>query len=363
MARKPKGGEDQTWWSDPVEVPRADLPSAKKLRNRTKWYRRVVFSTVIMMPIVLLALFVALAGGGGEDAPTVSGRPPATQADAILAVKKWMAQTPSPLPNGEVISWDSYRKAKLPTGREALSDVDRLEVHTLTLTGGNGLLFHTQVQLAFGKSTGAVIVGEPSLVPLAPGAAAGSADSVSPWPTLEGSTATEGAETAIKAWAEAFTSGDPALLLNAVGDSRNGVSYVPLSGVTFSKEPTIGDVGALWGKDQSRNDPGAVPERMVVTVQFEGQWNGTEVGLSQQLPVFTYDLLIDRANTATPKVVAWGGQGSGVWLKPYSNAISGRVVAAPDAPETPDEAVEPGATAPEDTAPETPTEDAEMGGI
>ena len=341
--RKQKNqNQEQTWWDEPVEVPRADLPPAKKLKNRQKWYRRMVWGSVFMIGPALLAVFVLAAGAGNQDAPTVSGRPPATEADAIVAVKKWIAQVPSPLPSGEVISWDSYKKSKLPTGREKVSDVDRLEVHTLTLSGFNGLLFKTTIQLAIGKTIGTVVVGEPTLIPLAPGAeSGGSAASLTPWPTFTNSTATEGVETAIKVWSEAFTSGDPAKLLNAVGDSRGGVSYVPLSGLTFNNENLIlGDVGAIWGEDQNLNDTGAVPERMIVSVTFEGKWVGTAASISEQLPLFTYDLLIDRSNTAAPKVVAWGGRGSGAWLKPYSNAVSGRVVAAPEAPATPDPALE-----------------------
>ena len=336
MARKQKS-QEETWWEEPVEVPRADLPPAKKLKNRRKWYKRLVWTSIFMVGPALLAVFVLAAGAGNQAAPIVSGGPPETQADAIVAVKKWIAQKPSPLPNGEVVAWDSYRKSGLLTGKEAIEGVDRLEVHTLTLSGVNGSLFKTTIQLAVGKTIGTVIIGQPTLIPVAPGAETGGfQSSLTPWPTFARSTATEGTETAIKVWAEAFTSGDPAKLLNSVGDSRNGVSYVPMSGLTLSTENvSLGDVGAIWGKDQSPNDQGAVPERMIVSVTFEGQWTGTVVAVAEQLPIFTYDLLIDRTNTASPKVVAWGGRGTGAWLKPYSNAVSGRVVAAPEAPTTP----------------------------
>lgn len=318
---------NQEWWSDQEESPRADIPSAKKLRKRTTLYRRVIWATLFLFPVTLLALFVAVSNTGEESGPAFMGPPP-TEATAISSIITWIDQKPSPLPGGRVISWDSYEKAPLPTGRDKVEGIESLEVHTLTVAAPTGALFTTTVQIAVGDSIGETVVSTPTLVPLPPSGTDGTAtSSLTPWPTLESSTATEGAETAIKAWAEAFTSGDPAALLNVVGDERGGVSYVPLSGLTFDIENySIDAVAGIFGDDQDRTEPSVVPEKMIVSVTFEGQWAGVQTDVTTQSPQFTYDLLISRANTASPRVVAWGGYGSGSWLKEYGNAVKGRVI-------------------------------------
>ena len=44
---------------------------------------------------------------------------------------------------------------------------------------------------------------------------------------------------------------------------------------------------------------------------------------SVNLPTFEMDLLADRANTASPVIVAWGGAGTGPILTKYQNGEEG----------------------------------------
>jgi hypothetical protein len=53
-------------------------------------------------------------------------------------------------------------------------------------------------------------------------------------------------------------------------------------------------------------------------------WKGEKApafGSSTSGPQTTMDLLLERADTAAPVVVAWGPPGSGPGLVPYQNAV------------------------------------------
>lgn len=341
MARKKQKNSAAVndWWStidDTVEGPRADMPTTKKLKASGRFYRIMLKA---LIPLTVFAMFAVIVMVGnmlsGEETDAYSG-PPASQSTAMVAVNKWLDGVPSPLPGGRLVSWDSVRESPLPSGREgaeiAEDGIDSLEVHSLTVASPDGTQYKVQVQLAVGDDIGASVVGEPALGPVAPPADMSSA-SVSPWPTLPRGTASEEVNLAVKVWAEAFSSGDPARLLNAVGDARKGVSYVPLAGLTLNLDSiNVTNVGAVFGESQNPEEDDD-PERLVLQVVMEGAWSGADLNSSSSLPTFTYDLLVDKANTASPRVVAWGGAGTGVWLKPFDNAVVGKVVTANDLPD------------------------------
>ena len=48
------------------------------------------------------------------------------------------------------------------------------------------------------------------------------------------------------------------------------------------------------------------------------------------MPTLTYDLLLDKADTAAPVVVAWGSPGAA--LEPYGNGVVGRTFSSASAP-------------------------------
>lgn len=347
--KAPPGGDPLNWVHDQqVDAPRADMPGTKKLAKNIRFNRWFIRAAIFILPFALLSNIVLAANNlnaGPEEDPYTG--PPASHATATVAVKKWLATVPSPLPGGEIISWDSYRKTPLPTGNEAkaISDsgVKSVEVHTFTVASEQGVQYEVQVQLAVGSGTSsATVIGEPSLGPIAPPLDSIGKD-LSPWPTLPSGSAPDEVITAVQVWSKAFSSGDPALLLNTVGDTRKGVSYVPLNGMVINEESiSITDVGLKWGDNQNPNEEDA-PEQMLVQVEFEGYWPGTTSSQSA-LPVLTYDLLIDRANTASPRVVAWAGPGGGYWLEPYSNAVTGSVVSADDLPSATDPTDDPADT-------------------
>ncbi|MFS0885003.1 hypothetical protein [Aeromicrobium sp. 179-A 4D2 NHS] len=338
--KAPPGGDPLNWVHEQqVDAPRADMPGTKKLTKSVKFHRRFIKAAIFILPVALLSNIVLVANSLGETEDTTGYTgPPASHTTATVAVKKWLSTDPSPLPGGEIISWDEYKKTPLPKGEAAKSitesGVKSVEVHSFTVASEQGVQYQVQVQLAVGDGTSAAtVIGEPSLGPIAP-ALESIGTELSPWPTLPTGAAPDEVDTAVKVWAKAFSSGDPALLLNTVGDSRKGVSYVPLNGMILDEESTsIVHVGEKWGENQNPNEDEA-PEQLLVQVEFEGYWPGTTTSTNQtSLPKVTYDLLVDRADTASPRVVAWAGPGGGYWLKPYSNAVTGVVVSADDLPD------------------------------
>lgn len=336
-----KGNTSPQWWDEQVEIPREGMPSTKKMRRKVRFHRRFIIVALILFPVVLLANVVLVSNQfGTEDETSAYVGPPPTQADAIVAANLWLNTNPSPLPGGSVVSWNSYRETPLPppteTDASGGNGLEAIEVHELTVASASGVQYLLTVQLAVGESIGAIPMGTPSLSPLPP-VARGVTAGLSPWPTLDETPTPEGVDTAIDVWLAAYTSGDPALLLNTVGDSRRNVSYVPFTGLSLDIDSvSIVKSAALWTEDE-RTNAATEPSRIVVQIKVSGYWPGTVLDSSSQLPEFTFDLLVNGANTASPRVVAWGGAGQGVWLEPYSNAVAGKVISADELPRIPNE--------------------------
>ena len=70
---------------------------------------------------------------------------------------------------------------------------------------------------------------------------------------------------------------------------------------------------------------------MIAQVRVDVAWKSQgEAGTGETAPALTYDVLIDRANTASPNIVAWGAPGTGPSLKKFGNAQMGRILVAPE---------------------------------
>ncbi len=106
---------------------------------------------------------------------------------------------------------------------------------------------------------------------------------------------------------------------------------MPLTGAAFTELSTT-EAGARWGDaDRSTADG---PPAMVVRVDARLYWlrsgeTQPPSGLpaDQTAPV-AFDVLVQRADTASPVVVAWGAAGSGERLVAFTNAIVGRNLVA-----------------------------------
>lgn len=332
MARTAKRNNqtDDFWGNDAEELPRADVEAVQSTVKRIKFYKIWVISSVALMPIALLAIisfmpkflekpYVAPVVNNQLDSPT--------KPVAIQTVNDWLARQPSPLPGGQVLSWDGVEiqaepKSETDPSTSQIKETPGLQLHTMTVVSPSGSFFTTQVQVGYSPVHGAKVIGEPTLIPRAPDDKQ-TWPNLTSWPNLVNASKTEPVEQAVSAWAKAFASGDPDALRLNVGDTGANRSYIPLVQVTAS-DVRVADVAS---QKPAKGDPvDKKPSQVVAQVSFAIAWQGTPIGRGETPSRVTYDVLIEQANTPSPKVVAWGGAGTGESLKPYMNAIEGRKI-------------------------------------
>lgn len=324
----PGGGQ---WWADAVEAPRSGLPDATKLGKRQRWYRIWVWTSVGLVP---LALFAVLSSSSRSASPaaapadaaqtSVSGSP--GRSAAQIAVNAWLTSTPSPLPGGSVLFWNGARPvpaATPPVGSATgavaptpAANPPAIEVDSFVLTTGSGGQFTADVQVAVDPRGGSTVIAGPSLIPIAPVLSDNWAASAGTWQGLTSSTPGGVIIQSVTAWARAYTSGDSSQIRLNVGDPTGGHAYVPLAGVS-----------AVTASVTAAAQPGPDPSRVIARVGLVISWAGQAVppggtsAASSRTPTATFDVLLDKANTASPVVVAWGGPGEGPRLVPYQNAV------------------------------------------
>lgn len=335
MARKtrqPKAAAPTPWLSEAEELPRADIELKDKSAKRVKMARVVIISNMVMVPIFALAGVMALpklletpepvkVADNLVDSPT--------KTTAILAVEGWLAQNPAPLPGGRLVSWDGVDVQATPSlttdeNTNQTIETQGLELHTMTVASGTGAAFTTQVQVGFSPFRGAQLIGKPTLIPRAPDDKT-SWPNLTAWPNLTKVTKTEEIDQAVSAWVNAFTSGNPNTLRLAIGDTGANRSYVPLTQATPA-DIQVTDVATHAAGASSSDSTQKRPSSVVARVSFAVRWQGQTVTTSDTLSRLSYDVLIEKADTAAPVVVAWGGAGSGETLKAYMNALEGRKI-------------------------------------
>ena len=293
-------------------------------------------------PVTAIMLVVVFSGMG--NAPDVKPTVITNQVDsagksaAIVEVNTWLDAVPAPIVGGSVVAWngfDTEKPVKVPDELDRIVTTPsyKIEVHHFTLVDSKGSRYTSDVAVAVDKASGTTPIGSPSLSPIAPSADGWASDG--PWYGLKTETASDPVTVAINQWAKAFTSGDPKVLRSIVGDPTASHSYMPLVGVSKVEATFVrgGSVPVL-NKDGSPSD--AKPQVLIAQVQLQLTWgtdpnapaaDGAPGGVQPQgSSLITYDLLIQKANTAAPVVVAWGGAGSGPHLKPYSQAVVDRTL-------------------------------------
>lgn len=325
---KNKQPTSEYWDEGAAALPRADIEIPSKMSKLRKWFKAYAWIAVLMLPVVLISNIVlvseSITGEDTEPAAATSVDSP-TKAEAMLKVRTWLAADPSPLPGGTLLSWDGATTQQeheiIENENGDKTEQQGLELHKLTVTTPGGALFTTTVQVAYSPIRGAQILGEPTLLPKAPDDS-GSWPNAKSWPNLVSAGASEQAVQAVNAWVKAFTSGDPDSLRLTVGDTQPGRSYVPLV-QAMATGVMVTESGAFRNSDGTTNSN---PSQIIARVTFGVSWEGQTVKEGVALSQLTYDVLIDKADTAAPAVVAWGGAGSGESLTPYMNAMDGRII-------------------------------------
>ncbi|MDQ2740467.1 MAG: hypothetical protein M3Y35_18030 [Actinomycetota bacterium] len=319
--RRQKHARTQEQWLDAEEVPRAGMPDAAKMARRRRVYRWLVNAIVfVLFPVACLGMIVSATQSAAPAATTGS----AVQADspgrsaATLAVQSWLAGTPSPLPGGAMVAWTGAKKidAAPPLSASDTAPTFATEIDTFTVVSQpSGALFDVAVQVAVDPRGGAAVISEPSAVPAEPISQDGW-NTGATWPGYkDNGPVSDSVTTAIKAWATAFTGGDPDALRVAVGDPDPTHVYVPLAGI----QSVTADTSSTM---QPRTAKGPVGDRLVARVTLGVLWQGQVLADQQQPGQMSYDVLIERASTAAPLVTAWGAPGSGPDLSPYGNSMA-----------------------------------------
>jgi len=329
---KPRNRSTAAWEERDLGVPRPQLPAAA-MNRRAVWMRRYVkAATLGFVPALLfsgLAFAASLSdntsnGDTGDDL-AVDQLTAESRAVALTTVTQWLAGDPSPLPGGRVVTWDGYRTVTPVASADDLDDTtETLQTHTITVTA-NGAFYTAQVQVVVSPTSGARTVGTPALMPAVPAA---DGYTGTPWPGAQDAKTSDAVPEAVTQWAQTFVGGTPSQLRLAVGDPDTGHSYMPLVGAT-ALNTTVDYVGVRADQlDSEGNVPDSPPQviaRVTITIDW-GQASDDPADPSMTPATLTYDVLIDGASTASPRVVAWGGPGTGPDLEPFSNAIAGREI-------------------------------------
>lgn len=233
---------------------------------------------------------------------------------AHTKVTEWLATDPSPLPGGHIVSWDGFETIK---GSKPSSSSDNpandAELHQFTLAtivGGKTVFFDATVLVSVSPVLGAIAGPDPSLMPRVPAASQGWSSQV--WAGYETATVPEAAVQSTVAWAKAFTESADALRLY-VGDEREGHSYMPLQGARVLAS-TVTDAGFIKVEGESK------PKVILARVQLTLAWSGAPDAKGSKA---TYDVRIEQAHTASPRIVAWGPSGTGPTLEKFGNAVTG----------------------------------------
>lgn len=306
-------------WDQVVDEAVPDSPAEKSIAKRTKRWRYFVWASVILLPIALLG-DLALLGSHTATKTSMSGAVSSPgEAVAWQTVRSWLAETPSPLPDGKIVAWQgatpvpTYHAAKHSSA--AGGAVYTAEIDRFVLTGREKRIYEVSVEVATSPDGSAVAVSGPSLTPGPSNLKSPSVDG--PWPGLTATANVPSAVTqAIDGWAQAYTSGSPSKLHLAVGDPNQGAYFAPLYGVSsVTATPT-------WAAPVGAPSAGAMTVEVTLNITWKGQSSGTTgnsgvSGSTASPPQTTLDLLVERANSAAPVVVSWGPPGTGPTLTPY----------------------------------------------
>jgi len=304
-----------SWWSDVEAAPKDEVASLKRVARRYKAARWVLVGVLVWAPLATLAAATTLAQNqslkNGDPVELVEpGR-----AEATVAVTTWLVGDRTPLPGGVVVSYDGAQLVPWVDGDAGndgkLPGYD-LWVHTFTVAASDlTSMFTSEVTVAVSDVLGVVVVSAPSLIPVA--ATSTELRVEDGWPGFDPVSPSQSVRDALTGWVKAYTSGDPTALRLAVGDGDPDHGYVPLAGVVDA----VVDVrfAGVPAGDRTKS-------MMVVAVTLTVSRDGALTGVGHTKGgVFDVDVLVVGADTAAPRVVAWGGPGTGGLLVPYQNAV------------------------------------------
>ncbi|ARD42528.1 hypothetical protein [Actinomyces gaoshouyii] len=308
-------GRTKQFWAREAMAPTPAGWEAGAHAVRAKRWRRLVRANFVAFPVAVLALIIVVSQlvtsqSGGAGTTGGDGVPTVVRAEALSAVGEWLGSDDPPLANAEVAGWDGAERLEWPEFTEEEDRTWEAWVARVLVSSDAGV-YVAGVQVVVGAD-GAAATGAPSLE-VVPSAAGGpSASGGARWPGTSSAPASDTVVRAVRAWAQAYISGDAAALTTVVADPDTTHSYLPVSGFT-SVTPTVD--GAAWRAYARGDDPDTSQMMVAVTLSVERD------GMSRPVPM-SFDLLVTDPTTGAARVTAWGASGSGPTLLPYGNAVS-----------------------------------------
>jgi len=259
------------------------------LAARQRFYRWWVWVSLAMVPVALVAVLASAAKSAGPAGPGAVGEPVAT-----VDLHNWLASKPSPLPGGHVVDWQGAVALATSGGVNPWSSYDEDFA-----VQAKGRLWRAVIEVAVVAPGEAVAISGPDLEPYP---SAVQAPASGPWPgTNASSDVPSTVSAAISAWANAYCSGNPAILRLAVGDVDPAHVYAPLAGVGAEH------VAAVWYAGLPDGDA-------LAQVDLWVRWAAQRSAPTQPMVL---DVLVARASLLAPLVVSWGPAGTGPELHAY----------------------------------------------
>lgn len=301
---------------------------ARKEKRRGSVNKWVAVGAVALAVISIPISFANLATVENTEPPSAAVTDSPGRGAATQSVQEWLAASPSPLPGGSVLSWNGVEVQTAPEeDGEGQEITYSIETHSFTLLSGQQL-YAAVVSVQSDPVTGSVMIGTPALLPQLPAPQTPQAGPT--WFGYEQPTVGNNFDAAVDEWAAAFTSGNASTLKQNVDDKDTDRSYMPLVGVAEAQASVVA-VGVPEGTNEE--DITQVIARVELRVLWQSEIDQavavTEEGAEPEVPTIgsapaiTYDILVTEPASGAPKVVSWGGPGSGPLLSAYSSGISG----------------------------------------
>lgn len=333
-ANKSKAESASSWLSEAEEVPSDHGMKYVKRSFTARTWRIIVGSTLLLLPFSFLGNVVSLGELLNEDTTPVAlnQNTSPNKSVAMGAVVQWLKATPSPLPGGSLLSWDSVENLSQPAITFAedgsiATNTPGIEIHSLTVKQGDSGIFSVGIQIAYSDTAGAKVIAAPSLTPRIPDRTGGITLAES-WPGHYKARIADPMSQSAKMWAESLFSADPNALRLALGDTSESNFYMPMPLATITNVSVEDAAAADLEYDPTTGEP---PTTVIARVSIGIKWPGSEDKLEGKTPPrVAYDVLMTGAEAGAPRVVAWGPTGSGASLKPFGNAQTTREITDQD---------------------------------
>ncbi|MEJ7648605.1 MAG: hypothetical protein WKF57_06060 [Nakamurella sp.] len=312
MSRK-KNSASSTPWLEAPEVPVAGISDPAKVEKRSKWMRRAVFSSVLLVPVMAITMILILGGKAANETPAAAAMSSSQgQAAATATLQQWLAQTPAPIPGGRILSWAGASMTTAPAPADGSSVGYPTEIDYFIVADQTGVMYRSSLLVSLDPSGAAQVISLPSLE-LMPTARGDGVGAFAEWGGLRSVGSNPSLDAAVQNWASAYAGGDPDTLRLAVGDPDAEHAYLPLTGVSAVTSQVTGAVSTAPA-------PSSDNSTLIARVQMQLQ-SPTSKPDTAAWPQISFDILIQRADSAAPQIVAWGAPGTGLALTAYQNAV------------------------------------------